>query len=496
MKQAKLLSKSRLKEGIQCPKALFFSLHQPEFREEVSAATQAQFDEGNEVGELARKHFGKGVLVETDHWEIDKALEITQAQIKAGEKTIFEASFSDGEIYCRVDILTRSSVKGKWRIIEVKKSSDVKDDHLNDIGLQALVLQRCGIKIESYSIMHLNRDCVFPDLSDLFVTQDVTAQVTILINALETKVESLLKLRGAKKEPKNPIGRHCNEPFDCAYREHCWAHIPEYSVFELPGVGPVKGHDLLNKGLLEIKSLKPSDFTGNTRRAIEVTKSKKRFVDIDGIGSAIESWKYPLYFLDFETVNPAIPRYKGTSPYFQIPFQFSCHVLQKPGAKIAHFEYLHLETSDPREPLTKALASCIGAKGSVVSYNKGFEASVISKLAALFPKYEKALRSIIERLVDPLPVFRKHVYDREFRGDFSMKMVAPAILGEKFSYADLEVGDGTTAGAWANGILRGQISGKEFDVVRGHLLTYCRQDTLAMMELVNWLSEIADGSPK
>jgi hypothetical protein len=196
----------------------------------------------------------------------------------------------------------------------------------------------------------------------------------------------------------------------------------------------------------------------------------------------------PLYFFDFETINPAIPRYKKTSPYQGIPFQFSCHVWKSPkNVKLEHFEYLHTGSTDPRPNLIKAILKGLGKKGSIVAYNMSFEKGVINKLADFDNTNSKALLELNERFVDPLPIVREHIYHPDFQGSFSIKNVGPALLGNKFSYDELEIGDGSTTQAWAEQLLRGKLLKKDTDNIIPKMLEYCQKDTLVMVELVKWM---------
>ena len=80
----KILSKTRLMEGFQCEKRLWLKLYKPELEAEVGVATQMSFDEGNEVGELAREHFGKGEFITNEYWDYDGATKVTEILIEAG----------------------------------------------------------------------------------------------------------------------------------------------------------------------------------------------------------------------------------------------------------------------------------------------------------------------------------------------------------------------------------------------------------------------------
>jgi hypothetical protein len=487
-KQAGPLSKSKLMLGIQCHKNLWLSINNKELASEVDAATQFQFDEGNEVGALARSHFGKGKLIETDYWDYAKAHQLTQDAIKEKVNTIFEAAFLFDNTYARADILHRDS-KG-WHLVEVKKSTSVKDYHIPDSAIQTFIIESSGIKLKSISIMHINNEVIYPDLKKLFSTEDITELVRENLKKIPNEIEKLKKTAAAKVAPKIEIGPHCDDPFSCAFKNHCWKNFPAHSVFNLPNLSSAKKWELFQSGKKSITELNAKDYKNTTARAIEVTKSKKIFVDNKSIKAEMKKWDWPLYFFDFETIGPAIPRYEQTKPYGQVPFQFSCHVQNKPDSKkIQHFEYLHLEKTDPRPNLIKAMIDGLGTSGSIVSYNKAFEIGVIKKLAEFDSKNKKKLLALIERFVDPLPIFKSSVYHPDFNGSFSIKAVAPALIGSKLSYENLEIGDGSTAQVFADQILRGNIQGKQKDEIAKQLYEYCQQDTMAMVELVNWLRE-------
>jgi predicted RecB family nuclease len=481
----KVLSKTRLMEGFQCEKRLWLKLYKPELEPAVGVATQMSFDEGNEVGELARKHFGKGELITNDYWDYAGATKATEDFIEAGTKTIFEAAFRYKDFFSRADIFTK--LKNGWHVIEVKKSVEPKEYQILDSAIQTWIMKNCGHKVVKVSIMHLNRECVFPKLDNLYATTDITDEVDKLLPLVEATALKLSKIASSSAQPNTKIGLHCDDPFECPFKEHCWAEVPEKSVFDLPGMLIKKKWELYDSGKKKIMDLDANAFKNKTKLAIEVTQSQKPWFDWPEIDGALKQWKWPLYFFDFETINPAIPRFKKTSPYSQIPFQFSCHVWKSPESKLEHFEYLHTDGTDPRPPLVEAMLSGLGSKGSIVAYNMGFEIGVIKKLAEFDKANSKALLKLTERFVDPLKIFQSCSYHPEFLGSFSIKNVAPAVLGAKLSYENLEVGDGSEAQAAVNLLLREIAKPHERQQIVENLLTYCRQDTLAMVELVKWL---------
>lgn len=483
------ISKSNMALGMRCPKALYLSIHRKDLKSKIDAATQARFDQGNEVGARAREYFdSEGAVIHAKPWEYGPSIKATQqAMATTDVQTIYEAAFSDGTLYSRADILHRKN--GEWHLIEVKEGTRVKDEHIVDVAIQVTTMKRAGFKPKSYTVMHLNKNATYPDLQDLFVCQEITEEVEELLPKIEEQIDELIASTKSATEPVQPIGKKCKDPYECSFKEHCWKGIPEFSVFELPRVNADAAAGMMAAGLLEIKQLKAEDFAENElmKRAIEATVSGKPYVDRNALADAVKDWKFPLYFLDFETVMPAIPRYEGTTPYTQVCYQFSCHVLSASG-ELTHKEYLHTATSDPRERVVAELVAAVGPVGSVVSYNAKFEAGVMEDLAESFPQYADSLRAIIARLVDPLPLMRANVYHKDFRGSFSIKKVAPALLGAEFRYDDKEVSDGLMAGVWADRILRGWISNpSEVAGIREKLLAYCRQDTMAMVKLWEWM---------
>ncbi len=483
----KNLSKSKIVRGMQCHKSLYLSVHHPELEPEVSETQQAIFDTGNEVGLAAQGMFPGGVTIAAQPRDPAQAFADTKAAMEAGAHTIYEATFFFENVQVKVDILHKEKKSAKWKLIEVKSSTSVKDVHLNDMAIQAWVAENSGLKVSSYHLMHINSDCRFPNLKDLFELVDVSEEVLALKGEVPKKVKAIKNVLAAKTVPDINIGPHCDDPYECPFKEHCWKEkkIPELSVFDLPGMGQ-KGWAFYEKGILNLSDLKDAKLSAVQRRAVDCFVSKKRHIDTKAIKSEIAAWVFPLYYLDFETIAFAIPKYKDTGPYMQIPFQFSCHVETKQG-ELTHFEFLNSEDKDPRINLIESLLATVGDVGSVVSYNKGFEAGVMRRLAAEYPEYSKKLNNIVDRLVDPLPIFRAHVYDNAFAGSFSIKAIAPALIGEKLSYDQLEVGDGSAAQRAYLRLIDQSTDLKEKSKLKKAMIEYCKQDTLAMVELVRWL---------
>jgi hypothetical protein len=281
-------------------------------------------------------------------------------------------------------------------------------------------------------------------------------------------------------------GSQCTNPFTCEFYDHCNKPPPMDHVENLPGISAKNLKKLAALGIESIADI-PKDFplTDRQKRAWECAKTGKPWFG-KGLKEALAGLRYPLYFMDFETLGVALPRYAGMSPYDQIPFQWSVHVQRKPGADLEHYEFLSEEDVDPRLAFAIALCPVVGKKGSVVAYNAGFESGCLEDLAQWFPKYRDNITNIQKRLWDLLPVMRALVYHSAFCGSFSLKSVLPALVPE-MSYDGMEVAEGSDAGlAWEK-IIHGEVQGVERNRLREALLAYCKQDTLAMVRLLDVL---------
>lgn len=486
----KLMSKSKIMRGYRCSKALYLTIHQPELEPKPDAATQAVFDQGNEIGELARTYYPGGKLVDHKPWEFVQSLKTTREFLKDGSEFIYEAAFEYKGCYARADILKHNKATGRWTLLEVKSGTKVKQEYIEDVGLQAWIIANSGLPLEKICVVHLNPECRAPNLRNLFVEVDVTDQLRELYKEIAPRLNTIFSAIRKPELPEIDIGPQCSANRDCEFKVHCWKDIPDISVFDIPGL-KTKVWDYYKKGQVELKDVDQSELEGVQLRMITSHLNGERFVDAAAVSAAMKDWKYPLVYLDFETINPAVPVYPGTGPYEQVPFQFSVHVQHEPGGELEHYEFLHEDESDPRPGLIPALIEACGTEGSIVSYYAKFEQGCIEAMARFAPEYADELMALVERLVDPLPVMRESVYDPGFAGSFSLKKVAPSLIGEKYSYEGLAVADGTAAQRAFVELIDPATDEMRKMELQESMLEYCKQDTLAMVELVRWMQGVA-----
>ena len=482
------LSKSRYVAGVQCLKRLYWQVHEPELAAEPDASAYAIMEQGREVGMLARQLFPGGVEVASDGG-LDQAIRATRELVANPEvPAIFEGVFEHDGVLVRVDVLHRRR-DGRWRLIEVKSSTSKKEEHLDDVAIQYRVLSRCGLDVGSACLAHVNRSFVFRggsvDPWRFFRIRNVTRQVAKLQPKLTFQLRAAFTVLSMPKAPDIAPGKHCMSPVTCEFFDRCNPPLPDDHIGYLPRLHASAEDQLDQMGVESIRDV-PDDFelTEIQRRAATCVQTEEPWFNPE-LGNALESLRFPLYFADFESVNPAVPRFPGMRPYDQLPFQWSVHVLRQPGAEPEHYEFLATDASDPRREFITSLCSALGKSGSIVVYS-AFESQRLSELAAWLPEFAGRIKKIQRRLWDLLPVVRNHVYHPKFAGSYSIKNVLPA-LAPGMTYEGMEVADGTDAGLAWESLMRGDLDQVERERIEKALWDYCGQDTLAMVKLLDKL---------
>ncbi|MDN3606778.1 DUF2779 domain-containing protein [Kaistella yonginensis] len=488
----KTLSKSRFVSGIQCDKKIWFDFYRKDLKLPTDEQTQAVFDLGHRIGILAQNMFpnGKDATPE-DYSNLKPSIENTQKWIYEKVETIYEATFSAKNAFCMLDILHRKDEE-VWAI-EVKNSTSVKDYHLTDASLQYFVMKNAGFPPDRFFMMHINNQYVKQGelTSEIFALEDITEEVIANQDWVAENLERLLKMLEINEEPEVKIGGHCSDPFGCDYAHHCWKHIPENSVFELYRGGN-KGWNLYEQNILKIDEI-PDDFSLTHFQNLQRNglQNNESYIDEIAIKNIISPWEFPLYFFDFETIFPAIPVLDGTRPYQQVPFQYSLHILDEYG-NLSHKEFLanpedFSNGENPLKHLVQQLKKDFGSKGNIVTYNQSFEILRLKELAQRFPEDSDFLYSLVERVVDLLPVFQGgYCYFPAMKNSASIKAVLPAIAPD-FTYENLEVQDGGAASSlFHQSIENGNFTDEN---LRENLLKYCERDTLAMVVIYQFLME-------
>jgi len=481
------LSKSRYTAGIQCHKLLWWKVHEPLAVElQPDKVLQDRFDQGTQVGTLARDRFPGGVLVDLPHKAVDERVKLTRKLIDAGVPAIFEASFLADNTFVAVDVLTPQE-RG-YHLTEVKSSSSQKEEHLPDAAVQVHVLQESGVRITGVDVMHLNRECHFPDLDNLFQRTDVTEALEPLLNKVGWEIEAQLRMLEGPL-PEVPIGIQCHQPYKCPFMDRCWPKDPDH-IMRLYNIGPTKGVGFLVSGVQRISDL-PADqkLNATQKRQIKAMRQQRTIVE-PGLANALATFNCRLGFLDFETIQRAVPVWPGMAPWEQAPAQFSYHEANGDGT-YTHAEYLAEGPKDCRPELARRMVEATRHAERVAHYSH-FEKTRIKGLQEAVPELRAELEALEGKLVDLLPVVRENVYHPGFLGSFSMKSILTPLVPD-LTYDDLVIVDGLVASVEIARLLfvAGKIPKAEHERVRQDLLNYCERDTWAMVKVLERLRALA-----
>jgi len=485
------ISKSKFLAGRQCLKLLWTYYNAKHLIPEPDAAQQAIFDQGHEVGDLAKGLYPDGIEVSAGVSDFAQVLQQSLEAAKA-RKPLFEAGFTYNGGYARVDILNPAG-NGQWDIIEVKSSTEVKDVNLIDLAFQAFVYNGAGLKIQHCCLLHINGKFVRQgpvDPKKFFKLVDVTKAVSVLTQEMGPQLEDMFSVIWRKQEPDIQIGPHCDDPYTCPLHDRCWSFLPEQNVTTLYRGGK-KAFKLLADGITQLADI-PDVLQLTDNQAIQrrTAITGKAHLDRPAIAAFLSQLEYPLSFLDFETFSAAIPLMDGVKPYQQVPFQYSLHVLWSPGARPEHFGFLADGKSDPRGEFMRQLKTVLPNKGSVIVYNASFEKSRLNECCELLPVYRSWYRKVERRVVDLLLPFRGFKYYHPAQdGSASIKAVLPVLTGK--SYAELEIKEGGQASLEYLRVHFGDVPKAERLKVRNQLERYCGQDTEGMIWIVDRLRELA-----
>lgn len=444
-----MLSKSKFVRGEKCQKSLWLHVHCPKLAV-VDDNQQVIMSRGTNIGILARDYFPGGVIAVKGDYPTEESAIFTRDLIDQGVETIYEATFIHDDTLVAVDILTK--IDGNWKLFECKSTASVKDNHFLDLAIQVYVVKGVGINLTDASVMHLNSGYVrrgVLDVQQLFINQSVFKKVMEIQADIPQRLAELKEMLNGC-EPLIVMGDYCTSPYGCEFQDYCRTlrTVPEQAdVVEIDNTPTIQQ---------------------------------------DSIRSRLSSYGYPLYFLDFETMRPAIPLFDESRPYQQIPFQYSLHYLPEKGGELIHSDYLAWPEGDPRPGLIRNLIEDTRCEGKILAYFVPFERGRISEMARDFPEYTDELHNIAGRLEDLMLFFQKREMHYPAMGSgYSIKTVLPLMVPE-LSYQELEISNGMEASLQFEQ-LYGSTDKELIEKTLGDLLKYCHLDTLAMVRILEVL---------
>ena len=482
------LSKSRYGKARQCKKIIWLKKYKPEYA--IQKARDIVLENGTKVGQLAKGLFGKYENIDFNE-NLNIMIDQTKKLLKNKPNIITEASFNYNNNFCSVDIL-KNDIDGV-EIYEVKSSTEISDIYLDDVSYQYYILNNLEFNIKKACIVYINNKYVKQgnlELNKLFNIEDVTEIAKSKQQEIENNIYELNKYmeEHMDNEPKDDIGIKCFKPYECEFWEYCTRNLPKPNVFDIKGGmhldkkfekyydGKISFNDLQNENI-NPKYLEQIDFELNNLQPK---------IDKDYIKEIIKALNYPLYFLDYETYQVAIPEIDGTRPYQQLPFQYSLHIIKEEGAAIEHKEFLaEIEDKDFIRHFAENLIKDIPDNGSVIIYNRAFEPARNREIAEMYPDLKDELERINCNMIDFLEPFKQRkYYTKEMQGSASIKYVLPALYQKdsELDYHNLTVVHNGEEASEAFLSLKGKSKEKQKEIRNG-LLVYCQLDTYAMVKI-------------
>lgn len=487
------LSKSRYTFGVRCEKLLWLNINKQNEAEDMG--NDAVLENGNKVGDLARHLFGDDyVLIDFDKG-YEAMIRDTQLSMKNNKSIICEASFNYDGNFCSVDILKNDG--DGVELYEVKSSTEVKDIYIDDITYQTWVLKKCGLNVKRSYLVYVNANYVKNgdfNINEYFNIEDVSSKLKM--DEVDDNIMKFKRVVNMEEEPDIDLSIGCHSPYDCPYFKYCTRNLVSPNIFDVGwNVSFKKKLELYKENIISFEEVLLSNkLNDKQNRQIDFyLHNKSPKIDKIAIKSLLNKFKYPLYFLDFESYQESVPMIDGTKPYQQICFQYSLHYYLEEDGKLYHKEYLSREyNGDPMYGLCKQLCEDIPRDSCVLVYNDSFEKTRLKEMASLYPEFSEHLLNIRNNIKDLLPPFRNHeYYTKEMQGSFSIKYVLPALFSDdpSLDYHNLEqVHKGTEA---TNAYLSlKDLSLEEEEELRKNMLKYCGLDTYAMVKIYEKLKEI------
>lgn len=487
---ARQLSKSKLLAWRQCPKRLWLEVHRPELRED-SAASQASFDVGHTVGDIARLVYdpeGRGVLLDAQRDGYASTFARTR-ELLAGSQPIFEAGFQIDGALSFADVMLPAE-DAAWRMVEVKSSTRVKDYHCDDAAIQAFIARAAGLKLAGVAVAFIDSEWEYPgdgDYAGLLAEEDVTDQAYFRETEVRRWLDEAQAVVAQPQAPDVAMGEQCKKPFECGFCNYCARDLPvaDIPASQLPRQSKAFKAWLADNEVIELAEVPDHLLNEKQLRVKQAALSGETYFDRDGARAALADYTLPAYFMDFETCQFAVPTWKGTRPYQMIPFQYSVHRLLEHG-ELEHRGFLDLSGNDPSLAFAMQLIDDCGNSGPIYVYNAGFENSRIKALAGRFPHLAPKLWALVARVVDLLPIAREYFYHPSQQGSWSIKKVLPAACPDDpaLDYKNL---DGVQHGGMAmeafHEAIHPDTTPERKAEIERQLTDYCKLDTYAMVKL-------------
>ncbi len=467
-----MLTKSDFLLYMDAPMHLWAKSHGQQTNTIPSLYDQHLMKQGYDVEKVAKEYLEKYILPKYPNSEL-----------------LWQTTYVSGQYQTRADGIIHEIDSDAYHLYEIKSSTSTKKEHLPDATFQSIVIGQT-VNVESVHLVLLNDEYVRGDeldIEQLFSVPDVTSEVSEMTPDILAKMKQALEV--IQLEVCDGT-MNCLNPKSCPCPALCHPNLPKASIYNIPNLTPKKKRELVDLKIIDVADIEDDyPLTLKQRKIVEVLQSKTSYFDKTTVTGLLQSLTYPLYFLDYETYDEAMPLYKGHKPYQKMVFQFSLHIVSSNSKDIEHEEYLATKPGDPAKDLVKHLRRCISDQGTIIVWNKAFEGGRNKEMAELYPEYKDFLLDVNNRMFDLMEIVAKgHYLHPDFLGSWSIKNVLP-VMEPTFSYKTLAINKGDQAMIEWYEMVNGNESKKE--AVAKALLEYCGLDTLAMVKVWEKLRELS-----
>lgn len=482
------INKEIFLQGQVCPTKGWYYFHGYQQHEVPSEADKLRMEEGIQIGAMARQLYPTGILIQQQ--DMISAAKATLDQLK-NSQILFEAAFQTENYATRADILIKQDQE--WHLLEVKSCTDFenkkaneKQQYIDDIAYTYLIVSQF-IPINKLSIISLSKDYFLGmSIDRFFLETDVTNAAKSRANEFASKKDSFAKEIMALNIPKSEWKYAC-KPCEF-FATQCLGKNISDSIFQITRIGEVNCLKLFKQQCYQIKDIPDNYKLSAVQKRIQQAVVNNQIYCSTELKDSLAAIKWPVYYLDFETVKTAYPLYPKINPHEQVLTQYSIHRLENFAEQPEHFAYLAEPERDCRNELAKKLIEDLGGAGDIIVYSS-FEKSRLNGLKNYCPELAPAIDAVINRLVDLQAIIQRGYYDPRFCGSYSIKKVLP-VLVEGVNYDHLAIKNGDMAISTFVKLARNNVSPGESVVLKQQLLDYCQQDTLAMLLLHKQLAHV------
>lgn len=479
----KSISKTIFLKTLECP-VFAWHLYRGLVPKNDSLSNDFLITEARNIHNMAKMLFKDGVQVSG---KLEDALQQTKQLLQDKNiKTIFEPVFEYDGFIAKADILHRTE-NNQWEIIEVKSGNKWKNKYISDIAYVSLIASKTIVSISKAVMFLLSKDFrLGKSIEELFSKTDCSFEVFVKAEEYNKLLNHAKEILFAEKPQEKKLKLQCK---NCILFKQCTGKDIEYHIFDLPRLSQLVFDKLCENKIYEIKNI-PNDIELTQMQQIikECVINDKIYVS-PNLKMELDKIAFPVYYLDFESVMTIYPLYNNVAPHTQIVTQYSIHKCDSVAHILDHFEYIADHTQDCRKIIAKNLVDILGTKGSIVTYSS-FEKQIIEKLIPVCPELTDELKAIADRIVDLEEILRKNYYDKRFHGRTSIKKVLPVMI-PKMNYNELEIGKGEIALSAFAYMAMGLYDEEKIKETKENLLEYCKQDTLALVEMHKFLDNVS-----